>query len=50
MKKYEVVKDYVDKYTLEYQHKGAIVELTDKRASDLHAYVKKVKEAKKKDD
>lgn len=49
MKKYKVIKDYVDKYTLDYHYKGTIVELTDKRASDLFAYVKEIKEGKKDD-
>lgn len=47
MKKYKVIKDYVDKYTKEDRYIGDELELTDERAKELEGYVEKVKEKKK---
>ena len=46
MKKYKVVKPYVDKYTHEDRYTGDVIELTAARAKELKEYVKEVKEKK----
>lgn len=47
MKKYKVIKPYVDKYTKEDRYIGQELELTTDRAKELEEYVKEVKEKKK---
>jgi len=49
MKKYKVIKEYVDKYTLDLHYRGSTVELTPSRAFDLADYVEEIKETKKKE-
>ena len=46
MKKYKVIKPYVDKYTGEDRYTGDEVELTAARAKELKEYVQEAKEKK----
>ena len=46
MKKYKVVKAYVDKYTGADRYTGDVIELDPARAKELKDYVQEVKEKK----
>lgn len=43
MKKYKVIKPYVDKHTLEMHERGDVVELDDARAKELTDVVEELK-------
>ena len=43
MKKYKVIKNFVDKYTKESCYTGDVLELTPERAEELEGYVEEVK-------
>lgn len=45
MKKYKVIKPYVDKLTLEMHERGEVVELDDGRAKELTDVVEELKPA-----
>ena len=47
MKKYKVIKRYVDKYDKEIHYTGETVALEATRAAELKGYVKEVKEKNK---